>query len=178
MKTKKLIYVFIFMATQIVWSQIESNYYPEGNALKETTDIDGNYKAQKSVTMPDFNVAAMLQEDERIAQLQEARPYRFGKGFDTNMAIDVSKDGEEINDDIVWSMEFYSKKALSINFVLENLDLSDRAELYIYNDSKTMVYGPVTSRSNKKEGVFLTDLIFGDRVTMYVKEPKNTKTWL
>ncbi len=175
MKTKALIYLFIFMTTQFVFSQVQSNYYPDGNALKETTDIDSNYKAQTSLTLPDFNLAAMIEEDRRIEQLEEARPYRFGKAFDTNITVDVGKDGEEINENLVWSMEFYSKKALSINFVLEELELADNAELYIFNDNNTMVYGPVTSTSNKKEDVFLTDLIFGDRVTVYVKEPKQSK---
>ena len=175
MKAKKLIYLFAIMTTQIVFSQIESNYYPEGNALRETTTIDSNLEAQRSVTMPDFNLSALIEEDKRTAELDESRPYRFGKGFDTNIDVDVNKDGEETNDGMEWSMEFYSKGALSINFVLEELQLANGAELYLYNDSRTMVYGPVTSSSNKMDGVFLTDLIFGDRVTMYVRAPKGSK---
>jgi len=37
-----------------------------------------------------------------------------------------------------------------------------------------MIYGPVTSQNNKK-GVFLTDLVQGERVTMYVNDPINVE---
>ncbi|WP_108804243.1 T9SS type A sorting domain-containing protein [Aquimarina sp. Aq107] len=175
MQTKHFIYALFFLTIQVTFSQVESNYYPEGNALEKITELNINQKTQRLITMPDFNVNTLIEEDKRTEKSEKARPYRFGKSFDTNIRVDVGKDGTDTEDGRVWSSEFYSKGALSINFVLKNLKLADGAELYLYNDSGTMIYGPVTSESNKKKGVFLTDLIFGDRVIMYVKEPKNSE---
>ena len=38
-----------------------------------------------------------------------------------------------------------------------------------------MLYGPVTSKQNTKNGFFLTDLIIGDNVTIYIFEPNAEK---
>lgn len=72
-------------------------------------------------------------------------------------------------------MEFNSKGAKSINFVLKNLNLVEGAELYAFNRDGTVVYGPVTHLDNTKESVFLTDLIQGEHVTLYIHEPDNGK---
>lgn len=163
------------MAVQFMFSQIETIYYPEGNARKATKSLDNTHKAQQSITMPSFNLKAMIDEDKKIEESNEERPYRFGKAFDVGINVNLSEDSKKSKNGNVWSREFYSKGAISINFVLSNLQLAEGAELYLYNESNTVVYGPVTSENNKSEGVFLTDLIFGERVTMYVKEPSTAK---
>lgn len=178
MKRNYVIYSLFFLIAQCVFSQIESKYYPQGNAREMSIEfgLDIEEEAQRTSTMPDFDINVLIDEDNRAEISGLRKPYRFGKGFDTNLAIDLGKDGEETEKARIWSMEFYSKGALSINFVLEKLKLANGAELFLYNDSGTMIYGPVTNDNNKEKGVFLTDLVFGDRVTMYVREPIETKT--
>jgi hypothetical protein len=53
--------------------------------------------------------------------------------------------------------------------------LSESAKLYITNTNGTMLYGPATSKQNTKNGYFLTDLIQGDDVTIYLYEPNSEK---
>jgi hypothetical protein len=72
-------------------------------------------------------------------------------------------------------MEFQSPGAYSINFVFDRFFLPDGAELYISNADGTMLYGPVMSKQNTKNGYFLTDLIQGDIVTIYLFEPTDKK---
>ncbi|WP_298516254.1 T9SS type A sorting domain-containing protein [uncultured Kordia sp.] len=175
MKKKHFIYFLLFLSAQFVYSQVESSYYPEGNARSLSQKIDKNYKAEKLITMPAFNVKALIEEDKKNAESVDPKPYRFGKAFDTDINIDVASEGEETKEGRIWSTEFHSKGAISMNFVLSNLQLTDGAELYLYNDTGTMIYGPVTSEQNKTKGVFLTDVIFGDHVTMYVKEPSDSE---
>ncbi|NAS13574.1 T9SS type A sorting domain-containing protein [Poritiphilus flavus] len=175
MKSSALLCLFSLLFSQILSSQVESNFYPEGNARATIASMTADFKAQNKRDMPSFDVQAMLREDEQRAKSETPRPYRFGKGFDTNINVSLAKDGEETQEGRSWSMEFYSRGAISINFVLERLNLAKGAELYLINESETMTYGPLTSMNNKIDGVFLTDLIFGERVTMYVTEPLDVK---
>lgn len=98
------------------------------------------------------------------------RPFRFGKGFDAGISL---MDGEwsNVDEGRLWSMEFQSNGAYSINFVFDQFFLSDSAKLYVTNTNGTILYGPVTSKQNTKNGYFLTDLIQGDDVIELVKDP-------
>jgi hypothetical protein len=176
MKKNYFICLLVFLSVQFGFAQIESFFYPEGNAKSAIKTLDQNHKAQKLVTMPSFDAKALIEEDRIREESEVELPYRFGKAFDVNTRVNLNEDSQKSKNGKVWSREFYSEGALSINFVLENLQLAEGAEMYLYNDSNTMIYGPVTSKNNNKEGIFLTDLIFGDRVTIYVKEPANVET--
>ncbi|MEM6684628.1 MAG: T9SS type A sorting domain-containing protein [Bacteroidota bacterium] len=175
MTKKYTICLLLFLTVQLMFSQIETVYYPEGNLKEVSKLIDIGHKAQQTMTMPSFNAKALIDEDKKLEASSTEIPYRFGKAFDVGINVNVEENGKKSKNGSVWSREFYSKGAISINFVLSNLQLAEGAEMYLYNDSKTMIYGPVTSESNKKEGVFLTDLVFGERVTMYIKEPSGAK---
>lgn len=72
-------------------------------------------------------------------------------------------------------MSFRSKKAYSLNFVFNNFFLAEGSILYIINEDETMLYGPVTPKNNPKNGNFLTDLIVGESVTIYLFEPLKQK---
>jgi len=51
----------------------------------------------------------------------------------------------------------------------------DSAELYIANKAGTVLYGPVTSKQNTRNGFLLTDLIEGDDVTIIFLNLKRKK---
>lgn len=171
MKKITSICIFLTLFSHIVFAQVETRFYPDGGAIDVITTIKEDFKASRITELPDFDLNSMVQEDKILERSSEPSPYRFGKGFDTDIGVDLKEDGKEGENGRTWSMEFYSKGALSINFVIGDLNLGKGAELYLINESRTMTYGPVTNESNMKEGVFLTDLIQGERVTMYVHEP-------
>ena len=120
--------------------------------------------------MPSFNKEQMLEEDK----MNEGKdyPFRFGKGFDINLTL-LDGTWSDVDGGYLWSLEFESSGAYSINFIFNNFYLPEGAYLYIGNTEGTMLYGPVTSKENTKEGLFLTDLIIGDKVTIYLFEPQN-----
>ena len=101
-------------------------------------------------------------------------PFRFGEGFDTHITL---ADGEWTDRESgrLWTMAIESKGAYSINFVFNDFHLPEGAELYISNEEGDMLYGPVTSKVNTENGHFLTDLIKGDKVTIYLFEPSNKR---
>ena len=120
-------------------------------------------------TFPSFNFQEYLNRDKENAKKGLDLPLRFGKAFETNCSL---SDGEWItlSNGRLWSMKFRSSGAYSINFIFENLYLPESSWLYIINSEGTMLYGPVTSKQNTNCELFLTDLIKGDEVTIYLFE--------
>lgn len=121
--------------------------------------------------MTAFDAAALLLEDSIIqADHHGDVPFRFGKDFPVNYSL---SDGvwEYSGEDRIWSMSFQSDGAYSLNFIFDNFYLPQGAEFYIFNEDKTMRYGPVTAGQNSENGRFLTDLVAGDNVTFYLYEP-------
>lgn len=169
---KILSFVGCFFFAHAIYSQIETNYFYKGDAFNQVEFIKNNPQANIVKDMPSFDTQILLDEDNMI-QSKDV-PFRFGKEFDINIPL---SEGFWINiDDVrIWSMRFRSKGAYSINFVFEQFFLPKGAELYIINQSGTVLYGPVSSEQNTKNGVFLTDLIEGDDVTLYLYEPTTEK---
>ena len=164
--------VLLLLTTQTNFGQVETKFFPNKDALSKIEKIKQHPKAQKTMKMPSFNKEALLEEDSK--NNGKDVPFRFGKGFDVNVNL---SDGmwAEVDSGRLWSMEFESSGAYSINFVFNDFHLSDGAYLYITNEENTTLYGPVTSKENTKDGYFLTDLIKGDKVTVYLFEPKDKK---
>ncbi len=167
MKKLTLLIILLFLL-QITIGQVETRFFPEGNAYEQVAFIKNYPEVKKLYELPSFDIQKLINEDE----FNEGKdfPFRFGKGFDTNITL---SDGNWINIGIgrLWTMEFRSEGAYSLNFVFDDFYLSENAQLYIINKSGSMLYGPVTSKQNTKNGYFMTDLIQGDDVIIYLFEP-------
>ena len=171
---RKILLLFsLSIFTLLAVGQVETRYFPEGNALDQIKILEKRTKSSIKHQMPTFDVQKMLKEDAIVDSMKDA-PYRFGKGFEVNYTL---KDGAWISTDggRLWSMNFESKGAISINFIFNNLYLPEGAELYIGNASGTMLYGPLKHKDNTESDFFMTDLIEGDDVTVYLFEPSDQK---
>lgn len=171
---RKILLLFsLSIFTLLAVGQVETRYFPEGNALDQIKILEKRTKSSIKHQMPTFDVQKMLKEDAIVDSMKDA-PYRFGKGFEVNYTL---KDGAWISIDggRLWSMNFESKGAISMNFIFNNLYLPEGAELYIGNASGTMLYGPLKHKDNTESEFFMTDLIEGDDVTIYLFEPSDQK---
>jgi len=151
-----------------IYGQVESRLFPNHDAFSKISKAKSIHTSSKIKKMPSFNKQVLLDEDAANEGLDI--PFRFGKGFDTNITL---SDGNwtEVENGRLWSMAFESDGAYSINFVFNDFYLPEGGELYITNKDETMLYGPVTSKQNTKNGFYLTDLVQGDNVTVYLFEP-------
>jgi len=122
------------------------------------------------IIMPRFDINRLLEEDEAVKDMDV--PYRFGKGFDVNYSLADGK-WTKVDSGRVWLLKITSPGAYSINFIFNELYLPEGAELYIYSADGSMVYGPVTSKQNLSKKLFLTDLVKGESVVLYLFEPIN-----
>ncbi len=120
MKKSIIFSTFIFVV-HITFAQVRTAYFPEGNALQEVELLKNVRKArtvQVKKTMPAFDVQPLMDEDKEMDEMGD-RPFQFGKGFDTNFTL---KDGiwTDVENGRLWSMQFKSDGAYSINFVFDN----------------------------------------------------------
>ena len=129
--------VLLLLTTQTNFGQVETKFFPNKDALSKIEKIKQHPKAQKTMKMPSFNKEALLEEDSK--NNGKDVPFRFGKGFDVNVNL---SDGmwAEVDSGRLWSMEFESSGAYSINFVFNDFHLSDGAYLYITNEENTTLY--------------------------------------
>lgn len=103
------------------------------------------------------------------------KPFRFGKAIDRRIKME---DGlwESTNGFNIWSLSIHSPEAISINLIFDQFYLAEEAYILIYNNEQDLVYGPITSSSNRMSGKFATDVITGSGVTIELVEPDSLKT--
>jgi hypothetical protein len=126
-------------------SQIPTKFYKEGKAPALHPKANLKMTTIPVKTMPAVNNAKLLQRDS-IREKMDV-PFRFGKGFEVDFSL---KDGKwrKTRDGRVWNLKIRSKGAYSINLILDELHLPKGGELYLYNENRDVMYGPVTSSQN------------------------------
>lgn len=126
-------------------SQIPTRFYKEGKAPALHPKADLNMATIPIKTMPPVNNEKLLQRDSIRERLDV--PFRFGEGFEVDFSL---KDGKwrKTNDGRVWNLKIHSKDAYSLNLILDELHLPEGGELYLYNENRDVIYGPVTSSQN------------------------------
>ena len=171
---KKTLFTAIFLSTSIlgIYGQVETRFFPNRDALQQNRLLKEHRRVAKIKAMPPLDIQKIA--SARQQEKDDNVPFRFGEGFDTHITL---ADGEWTDRESgrLWTMAIESKGAYSINFVFNDFHLPEGAELYISNEEGDMLYGPVTSKVNTENGHFLTDLIKGDKVTIYLFEPSNKR---
>lgn len=121
---------------------------------------------ERKITMPPVDAAKLRREDIK----EVGRPMRFGKALEVNLSLE---DGfwEETVLGRIWKLKIHSPGAFSINLKFDRFHLPDKAELYLYNEERTMVMGPITSKLNKEGKGLATDLIEGNTIILELFEP-------
>ena len=114
--------------------------------------------------LPKIDVHRLLQEDSAVANL--GVPFRFDYATEVNYDLSNSGSWYEITE-----LRIKSPEAFSINLIFDDLVLPKGGEMYLYNEDRTMVYGPVTSQNYGETGNFSTELIQGDLITLELFEP-------
>jgi hypothetical protein len=87
MKSSAFLCLLFILWSQIILAQVDSNFFPEGNARANIKSMKGDIKAKNKCEMPAFDVQAMMREDEGTSNAKKPKPFRFGKGIDTNIKV-------------------------------------------------------------------------------------------
>ncbi|MCF8360202.1 MAG: serine protease [Prolixibacteraceae bacterium] len=164
---KKYIIIVVLIAIQPVSAQIIKSVHPRSHGIDYLTKITN--LPQKA--MPEFDLNKLIEED-RENESQPGLPYRFAKVFD--VSIDVKNKGykEEIADiGNIWRLRIKSAGASSINMIFDYFHVPPGAELFIYDNNKMQIIGPITESGNNESNILPTPLIKGDEVIVEYFEP-------
>ena len=127
--------ILMLFSLYLAHAQVGTHYLQKGEVYKNFhLSKKGSQITHK---MPTFDLAKTIKEDEDT--MRNTGILRFGKGFDVSYTLD---DGlwEETEGGRLWTMNFVSKGALSLNFVLNDLYLPKGAELYVSSQDGTVVF--------------------------------------
>jgi lysyl endopeptidase len=160
---KKLIpAVFFFVFSLQAYAQLSFGGKPKSFGMAEMPE-------PQNITMEPFDTEAMLREDEITNKIG---PYRFGKNFETALFPSNSGSWHELNNgDRIWRLAISSPGAYSINLTFSDFFIPEGANLFIYNEDKSMVLGAFTHKNNHPERLFASDLVKGDKIYLEYYEP-------
>ena len=119
------------------------------------------------VTIAPINVAQALLEDSL-----KGGPYWVGRGIQVDYNMNNSGSWTTLPDGrSIWRLKLTSPgaKALSLNY--QNFFIPEGGQLFLYNGYKNQVIGAFTSDNNTPSGLFSTELIQGESVTLEYVAP-------
>jgi hypothetical protein len=130
-----------------------------------------NIARLQTEVLPAVDIDA-LSNDDSIRDQYKGHPFRFGYNHLVN--FNLSNSGEWTttpNGDRIWQLDVKSPGALTINLAFSNMYLPEGAKLFIYSKGGEEILGAFTSRDNKTDGLFGTELINDEEVIIEYEEP-------
>ncbi|MBN2236377.1 MAG: T9SS type A sorting domain-containing protein [Bacteroidales bacterium] len=159
---QSLVFIFLILALS-THAQISSG----GTPASFDREIQGNDLPVYSPKIP-FS----LTKNEPVGKLCTA--YEFGKILPLEAKLSDLDFGQRTKDqdgNLIWKAEISSPNALAIGLYFSDFHLPRGAKLFIYNPDKEQLIGSFTDANNPENGLFATELIFGDRLIIEYNEP-------
>lgn len=158
------IFAFIFFY-QPVSSQISQPATPPSFSLE-------NLKSDLPVEIMRSVDTKKLLEEDKIFDTIKNIPWRFGD----NIMVDIHPGNAGIwevldNGNKLWRVAISSQGAYTLNFTFDQYHLPPGAQLFLYNQDKSMMLGAFTDYNNQDDGYFATTLVDGDHVIIEYYEP-------
>ena len=164
----KKFYVFLLLLVQAASAQVVTRQARAGQPVAFTPRV-ATLPASAVRRLPAPDITSLLHEDELEAG--QGLPPRFGKDLSLDLDLATAGTWAPTAGGRVWALALESPGAFSLNFLFDKLRLPAKAELYLYNNDRTVVMGPITAAQNTPAGVYATDLLKGDKVTLELFEP-------
>lgn len=121
-----------------------------------------------TLALPGVNRAELLAEDEAAPK----GAFRFGVTLPTDVSMDDAGVWQTLpNGTRVWRLRFESPGARSLSFLFSRWQLSEGAELFLYNDERETVRGAYTWLNNKPNGQMAILPTPGQAITIEYIEP-------
>jgi len=92
-------------------------------------------------------------------------PFKFGKGHEMGIGL---KDGVWYREGkrYGWRLKISSSGAYSLNLIFDTLVLPEGVELYIFDEKKTVIMGPINNKNSIGADEFWTDLLPGNAIIL------------
>lgn len=145
--------------------------------------IPPSFKETVSKTYSGLNVHQVELKTD-ISKLLKEDHLREGKNIPSRVAtvipanLDLSKDGEWVtlsDGTRICRLTISSKGALGLVLYYSRFSMPNGAKLFIYDKYKTQLLGAYTHRTNPRGKEFVTELVYGDELTLEYVSPKHSK---
>lgn len=170
MKTLGFLILTLIISCSTIIGQITTEIYSsKGDVFKKFPELVTGYESKiPQIEIPYVDNEELIKQSE--AMKGKDQPFRFGKSIDVILSI---KDGIWVKNDSksIWSLVIHSKNAFSLNIILSELYLTEKSNLFLYNEEGTMIFGPVTSVYNLDKGNFLSEIIKGESLVLRIISP-------
>lgn len=172
-KLQAVLMLCLFLAIPC-FSQIETRYFANDEELKKC-DLIQRFNIMETKEVKVFDVPMVDNKKlmlEGEGNKKQSKPYRFGYNVDVSCTLDngswITVEGGRL-----WTLEINSVDAQSLNLKFDELYLPQGAELYVVNQDKTELFGPVRQDLIPASGSFMTETLDGSSVIVYLFEPDN-----
>jgi len=124
-----------------------------------------------TVNLPiDFDVAALRAED--VERKTDNLPPRIGKIIPVHFTTENSGEWTTLpNGQEIWRLSIIAQDAIAIMLTYDKFEIPAGAQLFMYNNDRTMILGAYTENDNPKRVEFATDDIGGDQITLEYVAP-------
>ena len=127
-----------------------------------------------TLTLPPIDLTNYLLEDAQ--RTKDQHPFRFGANIPVNIDLLTVASRTDTPTERIYRYELHSAGAYSLNLILDQLQLTPGAQLYLYDPTVTMQIGPITNVQNTQTNEFWSDLLQGDRLILELREPVGSST--
>ena len=134
------------------------------NVFNSYENISSNDNEVDLITLPNFEV---------VSNSEDSRRFKYGHKFDVNLGIYNSGTWKTSNEGTdVWRLAIESLNAYALKVQFNEIFLPENSELFIYNESRDMIYGPYSS-DNIYTDSFSAPLIKGDKIIIEYIQPSS-----
>jgi lysyl endopeptidase len=88
---RAFLFIILLYVLQFIYGQVETRFFHKGDALNQVIIIKNYPEATMVKKFPSFNIQELIDEDNHLKGLDI--PFRFGKGFDTDITLNISTNG-------------------------------------------------------------------------------------
>ncbi|TCD28651.1 T9SS type A sorting domain-containing protein [Pedobacter psychrodurus] len=163
-KTALIILSMIFISVNSLFAQV---------LLRESADtamIMGFLpkSSSKASNLKTIEISVDLSKEKAVVDTAKV-PYQYGKPV--SKTISISEGSSWTDGEATYTrLRVASPGATSISLNFGTFRLSKTAELYIYNQDRTMMIGPITAKENNKLGTYGIAPLKGSAITLFLKE--------
>jgi hypothetical protein len=103
---------------------------------------------------------------DEIAQTQRenGESFKFAEMISCDIDIENTGTWTPVQGGKIWSVSINATEAKAISLYMDKFWIPSGGELYVYNNDKSQIAGPFTSKDNHESGVYAIQLISGDEI--------------
>ncbi len=158
----------IFQRSLLVAIFLIGNFCIAQNSIHETP------ASLKTITIAVPKIEEAKIEDQKN-DLIKTIPYRFGLKIPTNYTPNNAGEWFQVATLYYWQMRLHAEDATSLHLNFKSFHLNRDQKIWVYNDDKTIIYGPYTADNNYADSLFSSFLIPGENLNIQLVSNTQSK---